>query len=157
MKPKTMLFLCTGNYYRSRFAELLFNHLAAQVDLDWHAISRGLALELGVNNIGSISQDTVAGLAARGIALKVEVRPPLALSDSDLANAHHIIAVNRVEHLLMLERKFPQCVNQVEFWQVHDREFAMPDEALAQLEHNVLALVNRLHVTDQAVGASHQD
>jgi len=149
MKPKTMLFLCTGNYYRSRFAELLFNHLAAQVDLDWHATSRGLALELGINNIGSISQDTVAGLAARGIALEAEVRPPLALSESDLANAHHIIAVNRAEHLLMLERKFPQCVKQVEFWHVHDREFAMPDEALAQLERNVLALVNRLHAVDQ--------
>ena len=25
---KTVLFLCTGNYYRSRFAEELFNHEA---------------------------------------------------------------------------------------------------------------------------------
>jgi protein-tyrosine phosphatase len=34
LKPKIMLFLCTGNYYRSRFAELLFNHLAKQRGLD---------------------------------------------------------------------------------------------------------------------------
>ena len=36
----TVLFLCTGNYYRSRFAEILFNHLA------WHrhAISPGKPL-----------------------------------------------------------------------------------------------------------------
>jgi protein-tyrosine phosphatase len=149
MKPKTMLFLCTGNYYRSRFAELLFNHLAAQFDLDWHAISRGLALEAGVNNVGSISQDTLAGLAARGIALEAEVRPPLALNESDLANAHHIVAVNRAEHLPMLERKFPHCVKHVEFWHVRDRDFAMPDKALEQLERNVLGLVNRLPTIDQ--------
>jgi hypothetical protein len=42
LKPKIMLFLCTGNYYRSRFAELLFNHLAKQRGLDWQATSRGL-------------------------------------------------------------------------------------------------------------------
>ena len=44
---KTVLFLCTGNYYRSRFAEELFNHQAERADLDWIAQSRGLALERG--------------------------------------------------------------------------------------------------------------
>lgn len=143
MKPKSMLFLCTGNYYRSRFAELLFNHLAGQLGLDWQATSRGLALELGVNNIGAISQDTVTGLAARGIAIEGEVRRPLALDESDLANAHHIVAVNRVEHLPMLRRKFPHCAREVEFWNVHDSDFATPVEALAQLEREVLGLINR--------------
>ena len=103
LKPKITLFLCTGNYYRSRFAELLFNHLAKQRGLDWQATSRGLALERGVNNVGSISQHTLAGLAARGITLVGEVRRPRALNESDLASAHHIVAVNRAEHLPILE------------------------------------------------------
>ena len=30
---KGVLFLCTGNYYRSRFAEILFNSVAAQMGL----------------------------------------------------------------------------------------------------------------------------
>ena len=143
LKPKIMLFLCTGNYYRSRFAESLFNHLAKQRDLDWQATSRGLALERGVNNVGPISRRTLAGLAARGIALVAEVRRPRALNESDLARAHHVVAVNRAEHLPVLERKFPQCVEQVEFWHVHDCDFAMPDEALAQIERSVLELINR--------------
>src|ERR1700730_14272436 len=113
MKPKIVLFLCTGNYYRSRFAELLFNHLAAQLDLDWQAISRGLALDFGVNNVGAISRDTLTGLTVRSIALEAEVRRPLALDESDLASAHHIIAVNPAEHLHILERHLPHCVNQV--------------------------------------------
>src|SRR5262245_31370231 len=48
-----LLFLCTGNYYRSRFAELLFNARAATHALPWQAFSRGLAIDKGVNNIGS--------------------------------------------------------------------------------------------------------
>ena len=40
---KTLLFLCTGNYYRSRYAEELFNHRAAPAGLNWRAQSRGLA------------------------------------------------------------------------------------------------------------------
>jgi protein-tyrosine phosphatase len=154
LKPKIMLFLCTGNYYRSRFAELLFNHLAKQRGLDWQATSRGLALERGVNNVGSISQHTLAGLAARGIALVGEVRRPRALNESDLASAHHIVAVNRAEHLPILERKFPQCIEQVEFWHVHDCDFARPDEALAQIESSVLGLINRVRVRQNAVRES---
>jgi protein-tyrosine-phosphatase len=42
---KTVLFLCTGNYYRSRFAEELFNYEAERASLPWIAQSRGLALE----------------------------------------------------------------------------------------------------------------
>jgi protein-tyrosine-phosphatase len=54
-KHKTVLFLCTGNYYRSRFAEILFNSVAAPMGLPWRASSRGLAIERGVNNIGPMS------------------------------------------------------------------------------------------------------
>jgi low molecular weight protein-tyrosine phosphatase len=145
MKQSILLFLCTGNYYRSRFAELLFNHLAAQHDGDWHAISRGVGLEFGLNNVGQISQETLAGLAARGIQIAPGVRSPLALNESDLRSAHHIVAVNRAEHLPILERTFPRYVKEVEFWNVRDLNFITAHEALAQLERNVLELLSRLH------------
>ncbi len=44
---KVVLFLCAGDYYRSRFAECLFNSVAGKVGLPWRATSRGLALERG--------------------------------------------------------------------------------------------------------------
>jgi protein-tyrosine-phosphatase len=40
---KTRLFLCTGNFYRSRFAEIFFNWHAEQLEIPWRAYSRGLA------------------------------------------------------------------------------------------------------------------
>ena len=32
---RTVLFLCTGNYYRSRFAEIIFNSVAGKMGLPW--------------------------------------------------------------------------------------------------------------------------
>jgi protein-tyrosine phosphatase len=55
----TVLFLCTGNYYRSRYAEILFNSVAGRMSLPWKASSRGLALERGVNNVGPIAASAV--------------------------------------------------------------------------------------------------
>ena len=48
-QENTVLFLCTGNYYRSRFAEVLFNSVDGKMGLPWRASSRGLALERGVH------------------------------------------------------------------------------------------------------------
>ena len=66
-KEKTVLFLCTGNYYRSRFAEILFNSVAGKMNLLWRASSRGLALERGVNNVGPMAVTAIEALEARGL------------------------------------------------------------------------------------------
>jgi protein-tyrosine phosphatase len=141
---KSMLFLCTGNYYRSRFAELLFNDLAARLELDWLASSRGLSLSLGRNNVGPISEHALLGLNLRGVTVEGNIRCPLAVRRSDLEKAHHVVAVNRPEHQPMLAREFPDYVERVEFWDVSDLGFTMPNIALGQLEKNVLGLINRL-------------
>ena len=73
-KVKTILFLCTGNYYRSRFAEELFNHHAERAGLDWVAQSRGLALERGAHKVGPISH-AHASTVARGIGSPMSPAP----------------------------------------------------------------------------------
>lgn len=148
MNRRVVLFLCTGNYYRSRFAELLFNHLASQDELDWVAISRALALDLGSHNVGPISQAAVEGLIERGIPHEEEFRSPIGLQENDLANANHIVAVKRDEHLPLLERRFPRWAERVEFWLVHDLDLAPPWEALAQIDRNVRDLIQRLRTPD---------
>jgi protein-tyrosine-phosphatase len=74
-KLNTVLFLCTGNYYRSRFAEELFNHHADRAGLSWIAHSRGLALERGAHNVGPISQFALHALKELEIAARA-ARPP---------------------------------------------------------------------------------
>ena len=141
---KTVLFLCTGNYYRSRFAELLFNRLAVDLELGWRATSRGLALERGVNNIGPISQHTIDALRERGICAQEESRFPIAASEADMSAANHIVALKQDEHLPLVKQKFPRSAQQIEFWHIHDLDFATPRDAMAQIDENVRGLILRL-------------
>jgi len=76
-----LLFLCTGNYYRSRFAELLFNALAPAHDLPWQAFSRGVALEAGVRNVGPISPLVLHALQALGIDSAEPARYPMQVQE----------------------------------------------------------------------------
>jgi protein-tyrosine phosphatase len=141
--PKIVLFLCTGNYYRSRFAEIMFNHLARHDRIDWEATSRGVALEFGLHNVGPISPHALDALKMRGIPLVSPMRYPISLDESILACADHIIALKQDEHLPLLRQRFPHCLERVEFWHVHDLDCGPPDEALAQIEEEVVALIER--------------
>jgi len=138
---KIVLFLCTGNYYRSRFAEYLFNHLAMLQTLEWRAESRGLRPSR--RNVGAISFHAVDGLDRLGIS-GFEDRLPLELVEDDLESASHIVAVQEEEHLPMMQQLFPDWIAKTEFWGVADIEFREPVDALAELEQEVRKLVQRL-------------
>jgi protein-tyrosine phosphatase len=142
--PETVLFLCTGNYYRSRFAELLFNHAAARMRLSWLAESRGLALERGVQNVGPMSRAAVARLEALGVPVGWETRFPLAATADDFARAGHVVALKEAEHRPLLEERFPGWADRVEYWHIHDVDCWTAVETLAGIEREVLALAGRL-------------
>jgi protein-tyrosine phosphatase len=146
----TVLFLCTGNYYRSRHAEEVFNHLATKAGLPWRATSRGLALEFGVHNVGPMSRATQARLMALGIPHGPELRMPLPVTDRDLAQSALVVALKELEHRPLLAARFPAWADRVEYWAVHDVDFAPPDVALPEIEDQVRALVARL-----AAGSHH--
>jgi protein-tyrosine phosphatase len=143
MKPAaTVLFLCTGNYYRSRLAEHYFNALAAEHSLAWRAESRGM--RVNPDNVGPMSQETLRWLRGRGIAVPGPLRYPLAVTDDDFGSAALVIAVKEAEHRPYLEHLFPARVDSVEFWHVHDLDVAPADEALPMLAAKVEDLVRRL-------------
>src|SRR5216683_5626678 len=87
-RHKIILFLCTGNYYRSRFAEILFNSVAGRMGLPWKAFSRGLALERGVNNVGPMAVAAVKALETLGVrAEDARTRLPAQVTTDDLDRA----------------------------------------------------------------------
>ncbi len=144
MGMKRVLFLCTGNYYRSRFAELFFNHQAAQRRLAWVADSRALALELGVNNVGPISRYTVAGLQERGVKIEATHRLPAQVTEADLQAATLVIALDRTEHQRYVEERLPGWRERIHYWEVADLHLLTATDALARIETQVLALLDQL-------------
>jgi protein-tyrosine phosphatase len=139
---KTVMFLCTGNYYRSRYAEAFFNWHAEQRGATWRAVSRGLALS--ANNPGPMSSHTRARLAHHCIDCKPYDRMPMDVSTDDFAAVEHVVAVKRTEHRPLMQQRFPDWLPKVEFWEVHDLDCALPHEAMPHLEREVLALLDRL-------------
>jgi protein-tyrosine phosphatase len=142
---QVVLFLCTGNYYRSRFAEILFNHLARERGIAWRAESRGLDLKIGTRNVGPISVHAREACAARGLALPPEpLRFPLALREADLNAATVVVAVKQAEHRRYLERLFPEWADRVRYWNVHDLDAAAACDAMRELDALVRELVAEL-------------
>jgi protein-tyrosine phosphatase len=141
MNVRTVLFLCTGNYYRSRFAEGLFNHLAPQRDLAWRADSRGLAVgRTDIINIGPISAHTLEAFEQRSIPVSEPIRYPRLATAQDLAAADRVIALKEAEHRPLMREHFPYWENRITYWHVHDLDEAPPDFALAEID----TLVNDL-------------
>ena len=136
-----VLFICTGNYYRSRFAEAVFNHAARRDGVAWSAFSRGLAIHLAD---GDLSLHTERALRERGIALQETGATRISLTGSDLAGAGLIVALKREEHRPMLLRQFPEWADRVTYWNVHDIDQGEPEEALREIEEFVRNLIDQL-------------
>jgi protein-tyrosine phosphatase len=139
---KTVLFLCTGNYYRSRLAEFYFNHQTKAKNFPWQATSRGLRISPG--NVGPLSAHTRAWLEQQGIDPAQPHRMPIPVLESDFWSADHIVAVKEAEHREMMQQFFPHWANRVEYWHIHDLDAATPDQAIPELVQHVEDLLQRL-------------
>jgi protein-tyrosine phosphatase len=139
-KHKTILFLCTGNYYRSRYAEIFFNSVAGKMGLPWQATSRALALERGGGNVGPMAVSALAALEQHGIrAGEHGARFPMQATPADFEAADRVIALKLDEHQPLLLERFPTWADRVEHWYVDDAP-----HVLRLIEREVSGLVARL-------------
>lgn len=141
---KTALFLCTGNYYRSRFAEELFNALAPATLPNWMATSRALALERGTGNVGPISPYTLKELERRQLQPLAPDRSPTPCTEQDLQQADLIIALKEEEHRPLLSQRYPGWQDKVIYWNILDVDQAHPASALPEIAGKVEALMTSL-------------
>jgi protein-tyrosine phosphatase len=138
---KKVLFICTGNFYRSRFAEAVFNFHADKRKLAWQAYSRGLAIHWAD---GFLSPFTAAALSERQIPISYTGLGRIQLTEKDLESANVRIALDRAEHLQMMEQQFPGWTQRVQYWEVPDMPAALPEVALPSIESQILHLLDHL-------------
>jgi protein-tyrosine phosphatase len=141
---RNILFLCTGNYYRSRFAEMLFNQMAAAAGTAWRASSRALAIELGAHNVGPLSPHALSRLRRSGIETEGLSRFPMAVRDTDFAAADIVIAIKESEHRPLLSERHPAWAEEVIYWNVHDVPPSRDYDPLDEIEKHVVRLVQSL-------------
>jgi protein-tyrosine phosphatase len=143
-EPRRVLFLCSGNYYRSRFAEHLFNHLAEREQLAYRADSAGLWPECHTHNPGPMSPHTIAALRELGVRLPATLRSPRDVEPPDFERSALTVALKEAEHRPLVMQRFPAALVRVEFWHVDDVGDAPPSVALPMIERLVRALIQRL-------------
>ena len=143
MNIKTVVFVCTGNYYRSRFCEYLFNALAKSQGLYWRATSRGLKSWMVGPHEGSISEFTAYRLTAPDVPFD-GARLPIQLAELDLEDADLVVALKRVEHYDMMVEQFPAWADRITYWHIDDLDCASADESLPICEARIKELVEKL-------------
>jgi protein-tyrosine phosphatase len=138
---RDILFLCTGNYYRSRYAEALFNHEAARRNLDWRAFSRGLAVHLAPPGL---SPHTRRRLIERGIPFELTGLVPVQVGEEDLQRAARVIALKETEHRPLMEYLHPAWAGRIAYWEINDLDGSTPEVGLGAIEAHVTALLDEL-------------
>ncbi len=144
-----LLFVCTGNYYRSRTAEEYFNYLAVQYELLWQADSRGLREDMSQSpNAGPMSKYAIAYLEQLQVPiLKREVMPK-SLIVEEAADYQMIICMDEQEHRPMVRERLPHLEESITYWQVRDVQFESPGTALELLREEVENLIQQLNPGD---------
>lgn len=142
-KPdKKILFVCTGNYYRSRFAESYFNWKATNSALPWQAVSRGLRLVSGRKGISELVQQE---LTSMGVPDSRTISDPQQLTKQDLLTSDYVVILDEEEHRPMMEQQFPgMTLNHVHYWHIQDYPYMHAHEACSAMAAKIDSLVTEL-------------
>ncbi len=146
---QSVLFLCTGNFYRSRYAEAWFNYHAPRSGLRWKAESRGFRPHPDGARLSPHAADR---LADRSVPRLLTRRSPEPLRSEDLAEASLVVALYEQEHRPMMSAHFPRWADRIRYWHVPDIDEVAPQAALPMIECEVETLIGQL-LSGHALGA----
>ena len=141
----TILFLCTGNYYRSRFAEEYFNYLAKLSNLEINAFSRAISQDLTNNgNVGNIAKEVVEILTGINVPCHTKGRRPISVNTTELDQSDYVYALDKTEHKPMIASGFADFANKVNYLTIGDVHIEPVYVAAVKLVKQIDKLVKEL-------------
>lgn len=143
-----VLFLCTGNYFRSRFSEALFQHLISddQADGRLEVASAGLKVTADSGNVGPMAAEAITAVRERDIVIDPnQLAMPRQVEDADLSAADVVVAVDAAAHRPMVRERYPAWEDRIRFWAVKDLGEEEGGDPISQLDANVRELFEELN------------
>ena len=135
MKHIKVLFVCSGNAYRSPLAEALLKKLRPDLDVD----SAGLHVAIPVSV-------QVRDYLAKQDAAQYLKKAPQSIDEKKLGCYDLIVAMEQV-HTKAVLRVCPECENRIIEWNIADPYFVTDDETgriYVQIANKVEELANSL-------------
>jgi protein-tyrosine-phosphatase len=126
-----VLFVCSGNAYRSPLAEALLKNLRPDLQVD----SAGTHVETRVS-------EEAKRYSARQKAERYVKKMPESLDTKRLDNYDLIIAMERVHRDIILS-KFPECRGKILVWDIEDLGFR-PAEYVEKISRQIEEKVRKL-------------
>lgn len=127
-----ILFVCTGNAYRSPVAEALLKHLNPNVEVD----------SAGVSPAIPISRDAIKYLSREDAQNHLKTTPE-SLSQKNLQNYDLIVAMEN-RHREAIVSRCPQCTEKVVVWNISDPYF-LPQEYTEKIFNEINNKVQKLN------------
>lgn len=146
-------FVCTGNYYRSRFAEAVFNFLSKECGESHIAKSRGLnisAADKTAREYGELSPYTKNKMDDLEIPRNLTSKKRKSISKKDLDEFDIIVIMDRSEHFKMVKEFIGEDKDMIEaaknfkYWAIKDVSDWEPEETLGAILANVNKFFNEV-------------
>ena len=141
-KGKRVLFICTGNFFRSRYAEAHFNCMCDWNKCSHYAVSAGVTID---PQIGPISTYSLYRMVERGIDAKFASPHAKRLYKGDIEEADIALCMYEKEHKPMMKLFFEDIENKIVYFNIPDINENSPNKSLDMVETEVNNLFNTIH------------
>ena len=137
-----ILFVCTANIFRSRFAEEVFNFLAAEERIPAKAFSAGL--KVGEYHVRKIHRPALEQLDKLNIKPKRPNELSVHIDEVQLTKYNQLICMDKAEHKPMVLSNLKLKEFNFEYWDIIDEPKVLSDVSLPICYSKVKELLDGL-------------
>jgi protein-tyrosine phosphatase len=130
-----ILFVCSGNAFRSPVAEALFKKYKPEIEVDSAGTNPSIPISISASNY-----------LLKENAQRFMKKNPESLNEKKL-NDYDLIIAMKPEHMFQVLRKCPECKDRIVVWNIKDpylRSIYESEKIFREIKHKVKKLIRNL-------------